>query len=204
MVFVYPAIPHVRRHGPLGYSDYHSFKPWLRDDFTFRCVFCLVRERWFPMGHDAFSVEHLVPKCDAPDRECDYENLVYACCRCNSAKSDVWPVLNPCEVAFADHLRVREDGQIKGLTTEGRKLIKVLRLDHPKLVKYRRELLNIVRVLPSKNDGDGSSRLRYWLGFPDDLPNLVSLRPPSGNSRPEGVKQSYHARRQRLELEGAY
>jgi hypothetical protein len=34
--FSYPTTPHVRRHGPQGYADYASFRPWLRDEFTFK------------------------------------------------------------------------------------------------------------------------------------------------------------------------
>jgi hypothetical protein len=48
MAFVYPTTPYSRRHGPLGYTDYKVFKPWLRDEFSFYCVFCLVRERLVP------------------------------------------------------------------------------------------------------------------------------------------------------------
>jgi hypothetical protein len=39
-VFAYPVIPHVRRHGPRGYVDDEHYNPWLRDEFTFRCVYC--------------------------------------------------------------------------------------------------------------------------------------------------------------------
>jgi hypothetical protein len=28
--FTYPADPHLRRHGPTGYADYESYRPWLR------------------------------------------------------------------------------------------------------------------------------------------------------------------------------
>ena len=50
-VFQYPSSPYTRRHGPCGYSDHTSYKPWLRDEFTFRCVYCLARERWRHDGH---------------------------------------------------------------------------------------------------------------------------------------------------------
>lgn len=46
--FEYPSAPLVRRHGPVGYLDYSSFRPWLRDEFGFRCVYCLRREQWEP------------------------------------------------------------------------------------------------------------------------------------------------------------
>jgi hypothetical protein len=64
MLFQYPNSPHLRRHGPFGYEDYISFKGWLRDEFTFRCVYCLERERWYPSGADAFGVEHVKPEGD--------------------------------------------------------------------------------------------------------------------------------------------
>ena len=31
-MFEYPSRLHVRRHGPRGYRNYRSYKPWLRDD----------------------------------------------------------------------------------------------------------------------------------------------------------------------------
>jgi hypothetical protein len=33
--FTYPAEPHRRRHGPQGYADAASYRPWLRDEFAF-------------------------------------------------------------------------------------------------------------------------------------------------------------------------
>ncbi|MBI3330174.1 MAG: hypothetical protein HYZ81_26130, partial [Nitrospinae bacterium] len=82
MAFTYPRSLHVRRHGPRGYRDYRSYKPWLRDEFDFRCVYCLWRERWCSDGDHTFSVDHLLPRMTHPERLCDYDNLVYACCQC--------------------------------------------------------------------------------------------------------------------------
>ena len=48
--FIYPSTPHVRRHGPAGYADSTGYRPWLRDEFSFRCVYCLMREQWGRMG----------------------------------------------------------------------------------------------------------------------------------------------------------
>jgi hypothetical protein len=42
------------------------------------------------------------------------------------------------------------------------------------------------------------------MGYPVDLPDLSSLRPPAGNSRPEGVVQSYATRRERGKLPDIY
>jgi hypothetical protein len=81
MSFRYPDTPHGRKHGPTGYDTYKTYKEWLRDEFAFRCVYCLERERWYPSGSAAFAVDHVRPK-GLPEYAhlvCDYENLVYAC-----------------------------------------------------------------------------------------------------------------------------
>src|SRR6266702_8310460 len=58
--FIYPSATHVRRHGPAGYADHAGYRPWLRDEFSFRCVYCLLREQWGQMrgGH---AIDHFLP-----------------------------------------------------------------------------------------------------------------------------------------------
>ncbi len=46
MLYDYPSVPHTRIHGPDGYTNYTSYKDWLRDEFEFRCVYCLNREKF--------------------------------------------------------------------------------------------------------------------------------------------------------------
>ena len=45
------------------------------------------------------------------------------------------------------------------------------------------------------SDDPGEAAANYYIlklmGFPDDLPNLARLKPPAGNSRPEGIEHSY-------------
>jgi hypothetical protein len=79
--FAYPSTKHQRRHGPAGYDPYRGYKPWLRDEFTFRCVYCLEREMWYPNRAASFSVEHIAPKSEDPSLICVYTNLAYACTR---------------------------------------------------------------------------------------------------------------------------
>ena len=50
--------------------------------------YCLWRERWCADGDQMFSVDHLWPRMTHPERLCDYDNLVYACCQCNAFKQD--------------------------------------------------------------------------------------------------------------------
>jgi hypothetical protein len=203
--FANPTTPHARRHGPQGYKDYQSYKLFLRDDFTFRCVYCLERETWYPNRADAFSTEHFEPKVLNPDRERDYENLVYACTRCNSIKREKVLFLDPTLVALADHLRVAEDGQIEGLTPEGKKLIALLDLAHTPAVEVREETLLILRAKREQPDNPVIHeiflrRFRY----PTDLPDLTKAKPPGGNSRPDGIEDSHHMRRRRGELPEVY
>lgn len=61
-------------------------------------------------------------------------------------------------------------------------------------------MLEIIR-LAKLRDKKLHARL---MGFPDDLPDLASRRPPGGNSKPEGVEHSFLARRQSGELEAMY
>ena len=45
---------------------------------------------------------------------------------------------------------------------------------------------------------------RELLGFPNDLPDLVRLQPPGGNTRPDGVKKSCFVLRERKKLPTTY
>jgi hypothetical protein len=58
--FVYPSEPHMRRHGPQGYAKISSFRPWLRDEFSFRSVYCLLREQW-SLVPGMFGIDHFLP-----------------------------------------------------------------------------------------------------------------------------------------------
>lgn len=193
--FEYPPSPHVRRHGPGGYRDYHAYRDWLRDEFSFRCVFCLRRELWL---HPDFEIDHLLPQSRYPDKACNYDNLAYVCSRCNRVKGDR-EVLNPCEVPLAESLTVHEDGTITPLNADGENLIDVLDLDNDDLRQFRKVMLDILDLCSVKD-----RRLFVQLmGFPDNLPDLSKKKPPS-NSRPEGIDQSFFAQRRRGDLPDTY
>ena len=65
--FTYPAQPHNRRHGPQGYSALESYRPWLRDEFAFRCVYCLTREACGPFT-GVYALDHFVTAALQPGR----------------------------------------------------------------------------------------------------------------------------------------
>jgi hypothetical protein len=197
MPFVYPDSAHVRLHGPYGYSDYQRFRPWLRDEFRFRCVYCLKREQW-GLVRRQYDLDHFLPQAHSPAGVLDYDNLLYACSACNSAKGkEIVP--NACECMLHGQVFVNEDGTIEGRTTNSRRLIRMLGLDDAEYREFRRMWIDVV-ALARGRDPDLFQRL---MKYPDNLPNLATLR-PVGNSRPQGVRQSCYARRQRGQLPETY
>ncbi len=204
-LFNYPTKPHDRRHGPSGYTDYRSYKPWLRDEFEFRCVFCLVRERWSPEGDSGFSVEHIVPQSKNEDLICEYHNLLLACVGCNSIKSDSELGLDPCQVAFGLHIRFDADGRLEALTPEGNALIQLCLLNRPKLVETRKRYQKLCEfLLAQKEDPLARDLIRQTFGYPENLPNLSKMIPPGGNTQPGGLGTCHHARKAQGKLNISY
>lgn len=197
-VFDYPRAPHARRHGPTGYKDYGSYRDWLRDEFSFRCVFCLRREQW-DRCVATFHIDHFVPQHADPEKALDYDNLLYVCASCNSVKGDL-AVPSPCEVNFGDCMRVLDDGRLQALNPIGQSLIAILALNAPDATRYRKLILDTLTVLSQVDD---KSTYRRWVQFPDNLPDL-SGKEAKGNSRPGGINDSWFAKRERGELPEAY
>jgi hypothetical protein len=194
--FIYPLEPHVRRHGPSGYKSYESYRDWLRDEFSFRCVFCLNREQWgVVLGK--WDIDHFVAQALFPSGKLLYENLLYICRSCNLIKSCSL-TSDPCQTAFGRCLAVRNDGTIKALNEHGETLIETLRLDREELTQFRKLFIDIVLLALS----DRNIYIRL-MGYPQKLPDLTKLKPPS-NAKPEGVSDSFHARRLRGELPETY
>lgn len=198
MGFEYPTEPHRRRHGPAGYKDYNSYRDWLRDEFMFRCVYCLHREQWYGRGA-TFHIDHSVPVTEDSDRECDYSNLLYSCGTCNEAKKAVLGLPDPCHVAFHDCLRIMSDGHVEALNNDGERLRQVLRLDNQKNVTYRSQLMRTLEALRVEKP----DLYQEWMRFPDDLPDLRKKHVPR-NSKPEGVVTCYLALRERGVLPPMY
>jgi hypothetical protein len=188
ILFIYSPEPHQRKHGPVGYQDYQHYKPWLRDEFTFRCVYCLERELWYPDRHASFSADHVEPQKDAPLRVCEYTNLVYCCTRCNSYKRRV-RLIDPTTVGFGMHLRVDEKtGVIHAVqadgkpSREGELIIRLLHLNEDPALSVRRYAINLLALKQELPDNEKVHRLfLQWFGYPDDLPDLRDNRPPDGN-----------------------
>src|ERR1039457_1418351 len=136
--FEYPTKPHARRHGPAGYSDYGSYRDWLRDEFVFRCVYCLHREQWYNRGATF-----------------------------NEAKKAILHLPDPCKVAFHDCLHMTSDGRVRALNHDGEKLIQVLRLDNDSNVRHRSLVIRALEALRTNDPGLYEEYLRFPADLPD-------------------------------------
>jgi hypothetical protein len=198
MIFDYPESRDHRRHGPRGYANYERYRPWLRDEFTFRCAYCLKREHWGGMTGE-FDIDHFQPQQLRPDLAADYANLVYACRRCNSVKSEL-TVADPFIVMCSPRILTQPDGTVRGLDGEAIRLVLILDLNSPRLVEWRIMWMRIIDLAAERD----RMLLRKLTGFPADLPRLHRLRPPGGNARPEGIAESWAALADRGELPALY
>ena len=196
--YAFPPQPHERRHGPDGYSEYGRFKDWLRDEFHFRCAYCLYREIWERRTWRRFEIDHIVPQMIDRDRVVEYDNLAYACDACNNFKSDeILP--GPCDFDYSEHLRFKDDGTIEASTLKGCYLIEILGLDTEYLERNRWKVFrNYRRILKlaeeyGEDDDDVQVELKELLGYPEDVPDLKTKRPPR-NSRPEGKNVCYYVK----------
>jgi hypothetical protein len=196
--FLYPQSPHVRRHGPTGYADYSGYRSWLRDEFSFRCVYCLKREQW-DVIRGTFHLDHFLAQVHDQSGILDYDNLLYACISCNLGKGDKF-VPNPCDCMLNDNVVIEQDGSITGTTPDAKRLIGKLGLDGPDYREFRTLLIGCIQ-LAKKHD---PNLFHQFMKYPEDLPNLGQLKPPEGNSRPAGIPQSCWALRDRGELPDTY
>ncbi len=190
-----------RRHGPLGYRDYSS---WLRDEHGYRCVYCLSREAWERTGADAFGVDHMVPVAKDPALALIYDNLCYACNRCNSLKRDESLLVPLVSQPLSKHLRIEPDGTVNALTKEGAYLRDLLLLDQDGRTEYRKLVLELhAHAIKDEQEG-ANTRMMGLFKYPEDLPDLRAARPPAGNSRSAGVEESAFSRRERGALPEFY
>ena len=137
------------------YSDYTRYRPFLREDFRFRCAYCL-RHEFFVGGEAGCVIDHHRPQhgpFGRPDLISVYENLYWCCVECNSIKSDTWPspeelaenrrFLDPCQPEDDHNLHwdIEEDGQLRSLTSVGEYTLDKLVLNREGLIYHRQRRL---------------------------------------------------------------
>jgi hypothetical protein len=204
--FAMPSGPHARRHGPFGYAVHGTYKDWLRDDFQFRCVFCLEREKWDRRGWRRFRIDHIIPQSIDPTKITLYENLLYVCDCCNEFKSD-WVLPDPCKIAYNEHYVFDDDGSAKALSDVGEMWIEISGLNSSFLVDYRRKWLYVLKQCTEASadldEPDQTEELRKWFGYPDDAPDLRRSR-PKGNSNAGSENSCYYVRLKNEEISPIY
>ena len=81
-----------RRPDPPAETNYQRYKQALREDFKYRCAYCILHEGdLFGGGFHNFQIDHFKPRDTFPALVNEYSNLYYACRWCNRAKDDTWP-----------------------------------------------------------------------------------------------------------------
>jgi hypothetical protein len=139
------------------YQNYRDYRSLLRQDFRYRCAYCLLHE-YFLGGEAGCCIDHHRPiqgPSARPDLISEYSNLYWCCRECNENKGDTWPsaedyaaglrFLDPCqpEDDHDRHWRVRPDGVLEPLTPTGRYTIRRLRLWRPFLQHHREQLFHL-------------------------------------------------------------
>ena len=116
-------------------------KQIVRKRADFACEYCGVTEQ---NAGGELTVDHFLPQSKGGGDE--LENLVYCCSRCNLYKSDFWieppnePSLwNPRVEPAENHFWQADDGHLYALTAKGELSIRILNLNRPQLVAYRRQ-----------------------------------------------------------------
>lgn len=137
----------IRQLKPRKFTDYSHYKPFLRLEFLYACVYCDSYESELG-GEDNFEVEHYVPQSKCPMLKCIYENLFYSCSICNgpAAKWGYWPtkaqrekgrfILNPCRHDIELEID-KSSPKWKGITDTGKWNVQRFHLDSDTLVSIR-------------------------------------------------------------------
>jgi uncharacterized protein (TIGR02646 family) len=116
------------------------------------CCYCMTGIKGVPLDT---RMEHFLPKeTYKPNEVFDYQNLLAACDvkakpeeqSCDIKKDNKDPnkkiILSPLQVDCETHFDYKENGEIIGLTEEGKATIKNLNLDCKRLRLLRKEVLN--------------------------------------------------------------
>lgn len=146
---------------PLNTLDYRRFRPYIREDFSSCCAYCLLAEV-LGAGQENFELDHFRPRAHFPTLVREYENIYYSCHVCNNTKRDSWPSMelrnrgyrffDPCQDDFYAHFE-ESDGRWQPITRIGEYSVDRLRLNRGHLIQIRRLLISWLNELgqPSVN-----------------------------------------------------
>ena len=127
------------------YKTHSSYKKYLQEDFKHRCAYCNMLDEI--IEPKPFEIDHFIPrntfKNIKPELEYDYQNLMYACPKCNVNKGDNYKgdinndkiengfFYNPVEVDYNDIFYRNEYGGISSEDEKGNEMILTLNLYNP-------------------------------------------------------------------------
>lgn len=127
------------------YRTHSAYKEYLKKDFNNRCAYCNMLDEI--IAPKSFEIDHFIPrnifKDVKPELEYDYDNLMYACPKCNGNKSDNYKgnindnkkeneiFYNPVEVDYNDIFYRNEYGGISSEDLKGNDMILILKLYNP-------------------------------------------------------------------------
>ena len=144
-----------RLPAPIITRDYRRFRPYIREDFSECCAYCLLHEL-LAGGAENFELDHFRPKSRYPDLTHVYENLYYSCHPCNNIKRHFWPTdallargyrfVDPCHDDFSTHF-TEVDGRWEPITPAGDYSQERLRLNRKHLVEIRRIIAQLLNHL---------------------------------------------------------
>lgn len=155
-LFSYPSRRYTRRLAPGPFASYRTYKPFLRNEFRARCVYCMMLDTLASPRANTFCVDHYLAKRYYPHLETAYANLFYSCSDCNLQKW-AWPydrkglkvgftIPNPCEHVMAEHLEFQADGSVAAKTRDGEATIDLLNINDPRSVGFRGTWITIRRI----------------------------------------------------------
>lgn len=149
--FVYPKSKHTRTLNPGPFSSYTRYKPFLREEFERKCVYCRMPDTM--PGKRTFGADHYRPKKHFPQLVATYTNLFYCCSACNSRKGSYWPsnpqalaarfIPNPCDHEMFRHLRFKRS-MVETKSLAGEFTEEHLDLNDPEAVAYRNLILDTI------------------------------------------------------------
>ena len=161
--FKYPHVKHKRSSNPPSYTTYQEYKPFLKEEFGKKCVYCCKISPFEDKG--GFHVDHYRPKSLFANLTNEYLNLFYSCAACNRFKSTYWSdipserLLNPCDNVMNQHVSF-EKCMIAGKDSQGELFVRLLHLNDNDSVKYRGLLgAMIVKLVKGISAINASSKL---------------------------------------------
>ncbi len=157
----------IRKESPPSFSDYRKYKPFLRQDFDYKCAYCDSTEPEIG-GKNRTHIDHYKPKEKFPKLATIYRNLFYACPECNQSKKDYWPtfrqrlakqiILNPCDHEVSKHFD-RSAARWKGRTQTGKWNMVKLLLASDEQVRRRENRAALLELIDELVDQLKSAKL---------------------------------------------